>query len=47
MEIIGITGNSGAGKSLVASKIAKIKNAEYIDSDELVKTMRKKRRRIL
>ena len=47
MKIIGITGNSGAGKSLVASKIAKKINAECIDSDKLVGVMRRKRRRIL
>lgn len=47
LKIIGITGNSGAGKSLVASKIAKKINAECIDSDKLVGVMRRKRRRIL
>lgn len=42
MQIIGITGISGAGKSTVSKKIAKLKGAEIIDADKIVKNLQKK-----
>lgn len=47
MQIIGITGISGAGKSTVSEKICKIKSAKYINADKIAKDLSKKRRRIL
>lgn len=37
--IIGITGNSGSGKSTVSEIIYKIKNAKLIDADKICKRM--------
>ena len=45
--IIGITGNSGAGKSTVSNRICDLKNAKYINADEIARELSKKRRRIL
>ena len=42
MQIIGITGTSGAGKTTVTDIICKRKNAEYIDADEIVKSSQRK-----
>lgn len=42
MQIIGITGISGAGKSTVSELICKRKNAEKIDADEIVKVCQRK-----
>lgn len=42
MQIIGITGISGAGKSTVSEKIAQIKNAEIIDADKVVRDVQRK-----
>lgn len=39
MKIIGITGSSGAGKSSVCKMIKKIRKAEIIDADEIVKEL--------
>lgn len=47
MEIIGITGVSGSGKSTVSKIICEMLNAKYIDADQIVKTLRRKRRKIL
>ena len=45
--IIGITGISGAGKSTVSHKICDIKQAKYVNADEIARDLSKKRRRIL
>lgn len=42
MQIIGITGISGAGKSTVADAICKRENAESIDADKIVKVCQRK-----
>lgn len=42
MQIIGITGISGAGKSTVSEKIAQIKNAEIINADKVVRDLQRK-----
>ena len=42
MQIIGITGTSGAGKTTVTDIICKRKNAEHIDADEIVKSSQRK-----
>lgn len=47
MQIIGVTGISGAGKSTVSKKICKIKNAKYVNADEIAKDLSRKRRGIL
>lgn len=47
MQIIGITGISGSGKSTVSEKICQMKNGRHIDADIVVKSLRKKRRRLL
>lgn len=47
MQIIGITGISGAGKSTVSERVCKIKNARYVNADKIAKTSSRKRRRIL
>lgn len=47
MQIIGVTGISGAGKSTVAKKICNIKSAKYIDADQTAKKLSNKRRSLL
>ncbi len=47
MQIIGITGISGAGKSTVSERICKIKNAKYVNADKVAKELSRKRGRIL
>ena len=47
MQIIGITGISGAGKSTVSERICKIKDAKYVNADKVAKELSRKRRRIL
>ena len=47
MQIIGITGMSGAGKSTVSEKICNMKSAKYINADEIAKNLSRKRRRVL
>ena len=47
MQVIGITGISGTGKSTVSEKIANKTSGTYINADSIVKALRKKRRRIL
>lgn len=42
MQIIGITGLSGAGKSTAAEVICKRKNAEKIDADKIVRNCQRK-----
>lgn len=41
--VVGITGNSGAGKTEVAKKLAKRLNASLINADEIVREMSKPR----
>lgn len=47
MQIIGVTGISGAGKSTVSQKICKVKNAKYINADQIAKKLSNKRRSLL
>lgn len=47
MQIIGITGISGAGKSTISEMICKKTSGKYINADKIVKSLRRKRRRIL
>ncbi len=47
MQIIGVTGISGAGKSTVTEMLCNMRNAKSINADEVAKTLSKKRRRIL
>lgn len=47
MQIIGVTGISGAGKSTVSRKICELINGKYIDADQIAKTLSKKRRELL
>ena len=47
MQVIGVTGISGAGKSTVSKKICEMKNGKYIDADSVAKALGKKRRRVL
>lgn len=47
MQVIGITGISGTGKSTISEKIAMKISGKYINADEIVKSLRRKRRRIL
>lgn len=42
MQVIGITGVSGAGKSTVSERIAKIKNAYIINADKVVRDLQEK-----
>lgn len=42
MQVIGVTGASGAGKSTISREICKIKNAMYINADKIAKDMSKK-----
>ena len=42
MQIIGITGLSGAGKTTVSDAICKRENAENIDADKIVKDCQRK-----
>ena len=44
MQIIGITGNTGSGKSTVSKRICKILNAKYISADEIAKSLSSKRK---
>ena len=46
MQIIGITGNIGSGKSTISKKICEILNAKYVDADSIAKKLSKKRRRV-
>lgn len=39
MKIIGVTGNSGAGKTTVCDIICEISNAKVIDADKLAKSL--------
>lgn len=47
MQIIGVTGVSGAGKSTITKMLCNMKNATSIDADEVAKALSKRRRRIL
>lgn len=47
MQIIGITGISGAGKSTVSEKICQMKQGIHIDADVVAKALCKKRRSLL
>ena len=47
MQIIGITGITGSGKSTVSKRICEMINAKYIDADKVAKDLSKKRRRLL
>ncbi len=42
MQVIGITGISGTGKSTVSERIAKIKNAYIINADKVVRDLQEK-----
>lgn len=37
MQVIGITGMSGAGKTIVSKKICDLKEAEHINADRIVR----------
>ena len=39
MKILGVTGNSGSGKSSVCNIIKKINNTEIIDADKIVREL--------
>ena len=47
MQIIGITGNTGSGKSTVSKRFCEIVNGRYIDSDKVARKLSKYRRKIL
>ena len=47
MQIIGVTGITGSGKSTVSKRICKNLNAKYVDADEIAKDLSRKRTRIL
>lgn len=47
MEIIGVTGISGSGKSTISKMMCEMLNGKYIDADQVVRNLRKKRRTIL
>ena len=47
MQIIGITGVTGSGKSTVSKRICEIVNGKYIDADKIARELSKKRRGIL
>lgn len=47
MQIIGVTGNTGSGKSTVSKRICELTNAKYIDADKIARDLSKKRRSIL
>ena len=47
MQIVGVTGISGAGKSTVSSKICSLVDAEVVDADRIAKDLSKTRRSIL
>lgn len=42
MQVIGITGISGAGKTTVAKEICELYKAEHIDADRIVRKYQKK-----
>lgn len=41
MQIIGVTGITGAGKSTISSKICEYTNGKYIDADKIAKNLSK------
>lgn len=45
--IVGITGISGSGKSMISREICKVKNAEHVNADSISKRYSMKRRRVL
>ncbi|MCI9365074.1 MAG: dephospho-CoA kinase [Clostridia bacterium] len=47
MQVIGVTGISGAGKSTVSEKICEMTSGKHINADEVTKKLRRKRRRVL
>ena len=47
MQIIGVTGISGSGKSTVSKRICEVLNAKYINADEIAKKLSMKRKRVL
>ena len=47
MQIIGVTGITGSGKSTVSKRICEMTNAKYIDADKIARDLSKKRRSIL
>ena len=42
MKVIGITGNSGTGKTTISRKMAEMLNAKLINADEVVENLNKK-----
>lgn len=47
MQIIGVTGITGSGKSTVSKTICEMTNAKYVDADKIARDLSKKRRSIL
>ena len=47
MQIIGITGNTGSGKSTVSKRICELLKGKYIDADKIAKDLSRKRRNVL
>ena len=47
MQVIGITGMTGAGKSTISKQICECVNGKYIDADKIAKELAKIRRRLL
>lgn len=47
MQIIGITGISGAGKSTVSEMICEEENRKYINADKVARDLSRKRRKVL
>ena len=47
MQIIGVTGITGAGKSTISEKICKLINGKHIDADKIAKDLSVSRKKLL